>query len=363
MVVSRDPGGIAGGEEGDHATKAGCAEVAGVGVCLACDGLPMTKLIIQIPCYNEEATLPQTVADLPHHIAGIDVIEVLVIDDGSRDRTVTVAEELGVDHVVCLGRNMGLATAFVKGLETALSLGADIVVNTDGDNQYPGADISRLVQPILAGSADIVVGDRGVMTVAEFSPLKRRLQRLGSWVMKVASGVDTPDATSGFRALSREAALRTMILSQYSYTLESLIQAGARRMAVAYVPIQVNPQTRKSRLMRNIPDYLSNSAATILRTYTMYRPLRVFLFIGTVLILGGLALGGRFLWFYIQGLGGGKVQSLILTGVLLITGFQTCLIGLLADLIGFNRKILEEMLYRVRRMELATGVDPELEGR
>lgn len=312
----------------------------------------MTKLIIQIPCYNEEATLPQTVAALPRHIAGIDAIEILVVDDGSQDRTAALAEELGVNHVVRLGRNMGLATAFVKGLETALSLGADIVINTDGDNQYPGADIPRLVQPIVAGSADIVVGDRGVMTVAEFSPLKRRLQRLGSWVMKVASGVDTPDATSGFRAFSREAALRTMILSQYSYTLESLIQAGARRMAVAYVPIQVNPQTRKSRLMRNIPDYLSNSAATILRTYTMYRPLRVFLSLGLLLLSVAMVLGGRFIVFLMLGQGGGHVQSLILTAILAITGLQVCLIGLLADLVGFNRKILEETLYRLRRVEL-----------
>lgn len=323
----------------------------------------MTKLIIQIPCYNEEATLPQTVADLPAAIDGIDTIEVLVVDDGSKDRTVEVARGLAVDHVVQLPRNKGLATAFVKGLETALLLGADIVVNTDGDNQYPGAEIARLVQPIIDGSADIVVGDRGVMTVAEFSPLKRRLQRLGSWVMKVASGVNTPDATSGFRALSREAALRTMILSQYSYTLESLIQAGARRMAVAYVPIQVNPQTRKSRLMRNIPDYLGNSAATILRTYTMYRPLRVFLAIGGTMIFAGLVLGGRFLWFYLHGLGDGKVQSLILTAVLLIAGFQSCLIGLVADLIGFNRKILEELLYRVRRIELVGQIDPTQTGR
>jgi hypothetical protein len=203
----------------------------------------------------------------------------------------------------------------------------------------------------LAGEADIVVGDRGVMQVAEFSPLKRRLQRLGSWVVKVVSGVDTPDATSGFRALSREAALRSIILSQYSYTLESLIQAGAARMSVTYVPVKVNPQTRTSRLMRNVPDYLLNSAATILRTYTMYRPLRVFLFIGLVMIVGGVVLGGRFLWYYVQGQGDGKIQSLILTAILLIAGFQACLIGLVADLIGFNRKILEELLYRLRRME------------
>lgn len=317
------------------------------------------KLIIQIPCYNEEATLPQTVADLPRHIDGIDEIEILVVDDGSRDGTVAVARELGVHHLVRLTSNMGLATAFVKGLETALLLGADIIVNTDGDNQYRGADISRLVRPILDGEADIVVGDRGVMKVAEFSPLKRRLQRLGSWVVKVASGIDTPDATSGFRALSREAALRTIILSQYSYTLESLIQAGTRRMAIAYVPIESNPTTRKSRLMRSIPDYLFNSGATILRTYTMYRPLRVFLLLGLALLLPGLALGIRFLYFYAQGQGAGHIQSLILTAILIILGFQVWLIGLLADLVGFNRKILEETLYRVRRLELGSPCDAE----
>ncbi len=312
----------------------------------------MTKLIIQIPCFNEEETLPETLADLPTQIAGVDRIEVLIVDDGSGDRTCSVAQECGADHVVRLTKNMGLATAFVKGLESSLLLGADIIVNTDGDNQYRGADISRLIQPILDGDADIVVGDRGVMQVADFSPLKRRLQSVGSWIVKLASGIDTPDATSGFRALTRDAALRTVILSQYSYTLESLIQAGAQRMAVAYVPIEVNPQTRKSRLMRNIPDYLVNSGATILRAYAMYRPLRVFLLIGAMMIFGGTLLGGRFLWFYLQGMGSGRVQSLILAAILLLAGFQSCLIGLLADLIGFNRKIVEEIMYRVRRIEL-----------
>ncbi len=309
------------------------------------------KLIIQIPCFNEELTLPQTFRDLPTMIEGIDDIEVLIINDGSRDETVRVARDLGVHHVVHLNQNMGLATAFVKGLEAALRLGADIIVNTDGDNQYCGVDIVSLVRPILDGTADIVVGDRGVMEVAEFSPLKRHLQRLGSLVVKLASGVDTPDATSGFRALSREAALRTIILNQYSYTLESLIQAGAHRMAVAYVPVKVNPQTRKSRLMRNIPHYLVNSGVTILRSYAMYRPLRVFLFLGALMIGGGLVLGGRFLWFYFQGMGDGRVQSLLLAAILLIAGFQSCLIGLVADLIGFNRGILEETLYRLRRLE------------
>lgn len=311
------------------------------------------KLVIQIPCYNEESTLPQTFADLPRRIEGIDEIEVLIVDDGSRDRTVEVARELGVHHVVRLTRNMGLATAFVRGLEASLWAGADIVVNTDADNQYRGADIVALVQPILRGSADIVVGDRGVTSVAEFSALKRKLQALGSWVVKQASGVDTPDATSGFRALSRDAALRTVILSQYSYTLESLIQAGARKMAVSYVPIHVNPQVRKSRLMKSIPHFLVNSGSTILRAYTMYRPLRAFLLLGLLLLVPGLVLGVRFIYYYVIGQGGGHIQSLILTAILIILGFQVLLIGLVADLVGFNRKILEETLYRVRRLEMA----------
>lgn len=310
------------------------------------------KLVIQIPCYNEEQTLPQTVRDLPLEIAGVDEIAVLVIDDGSVDGTAAVAESLGVALVVRHRCNLGLATAFVTGLEAALAAGADVIVNTDADNQYRGADIARLVAPIVAGQADIVVGDRGVTTVAAFSPLKRGLQWLGSRVVQIAAGVTVPDATSGFRALSREAALRTVILSEYSYTLESLIQAGARRMRVAYVPIHVNPQTRPSRLMRHIPEYVLLSAATIIRAYTMYRPMRIFFFLGGVMIAGGVALGARFLYYYLQGQGGGMVQSLILTAVLLIVGFQTVLIGLLADLIGFNRKMAEETLYRVRRMEI-----------
>jgi len=313
------------------------------------------KLIIQIPCYNEEKTLPQTFSDLPRTIEGVDEIEVLVIDDGSTDGTVRVAHGLGVDHVVRLGKNRGLAAAFVAGLEEALMRGADIIANTDADNQYRGAEIELLLDPILAGRADIVVGDRGVMTVAEFSPLKRRLQQVGSRVVELFSGIRITDATSGFRAMSREAALRTIILSQYSYTLESLIQAGARRMAVEFVPISVNPHTRPSRLMRNIPHYLVNSAATMLRAYTMYRPLRVFLSIGALLILPGLVLGSRFLYFYFAGMGSGHIQSLILTAILLIVGFQVFLIGLLADLVSFNRRILEENLYRVRRMELESS--------
>jgi len=310
------------------------------------------RVVIQIPCYNEEATLPLTVRDLPTSLPGVDVVRWLVVDDGSTDRTVEVARGLGVHYVVRHPRNMGLAHAFLTGLEASLRAGGDIIVNTDADNQYRGEDIGRLIQPILDGQADIVVGDRGVGSAEHFSPLKRLLQRMGSRVVGLASGSTVPDATSGFRALSRRAALRAIVHSEYSYTLETLIQAGSRSMAVAYVPIQTNPQTRKSRLMRSLPEYLINSTATILRAYTMYRPLRVFLGIGGIMILLGIAIGLRFLFYYLSGQGMGHVQSLILASILTVVGFQVCLIGLMADLVGFNRKILEETLYRVRQLEL-----------
>jgi len=316
------------------------------------------KVIIQIPCWNEEETLPQTVRDLPHELPGVDAVEFLVIDDGSTDQTYEVARSLGIHHIVRLPRNQGLARAFLAGLETAVRLGADIIVNTDADNQYRGGDIARLVAPIVSGRADIVVGDRGVATVAHFSPLKRLLQRLGSWVVQQAAGFEIPDATSGFRALTREAALRTIVLSEYSYTLETLIQAGAQQMTIEYVPVRTNPQTRPSRLMRHMPEYLMQSSLTILRTYTLYRALRVFLTVGGIMIAGGLFLGLRFVYYFItRGGYSGQVQSLILAAVLLIVGFQICLIGLVADLIGFNRKIMEETLFRVRRLEL--GQTPE----
>jgi glycosyltransferase involved in cell wall biosynthesis len=311
------------------------------------------KLIIQIPCYNEAQTLAQTVQALPRQLEGVDSIEYLVIDDGSSDNTAQVAQQAGVHHVVRLARHSGLAVGFVVGLENSLKHGADLIVNTDADNQYQAEDIQRLIEPILAGRADLVVGDRGVATLQEFSPLKRLLQRMGSWVIAQASGVKTPDATSGFRAISREAALRTLVLSEYSYTLETLIQAGARRMAVEYVPVRTNPQTRPSRLMRSIPHYLVNSTATILRAYTMYRPLRVFTALGGFMIALGLLLGLRFIYLnYVVGEGTGLIQSVILAAALLIVGFQVLLIGLVADLIAFNRKILEDVLYHMRRMEL-----------
>jgi len=317
----------------------------------------MIKLVIQIPCYNEEATLPQTVRDLPCVLPGVDEIEYLVVDDGSTDRTIEVARELGVHHIVRLKKNRGLAYAFMVGLEAALQAGADVVVNTDADNQYRGEDIACLVQPIIEGRADIVVGDRGVAALEHFSPLKRVLQRMGSWVVERAAGIPIPDATSGFRAFTRDAALRLTVLSDYTYTLETLIQAGARRMAVVFVPIRINPQTRQSRLIRSIPSFLTLSAITIIRFYIMYRPMRVFTTMGGALIGGGVVLGLRFLYFFLQEAGTGKVQSLILAAIFTIVGFQVCLIGLIADLVRMNRKMLEETLYRVRRMELNTSED------
>ena len=313
----------------------------------------MTKLIIQIPCKNEAPTLAETVRALPTSIPGVDRIEVLVIDDGSSDGTADVARAAGVHHVVRHTHNLGLAAAFRTGLDASLKAGADIIVNTDADNQYHATDIAKLVEPILAKRADLVVGDRGVGALAHFAWYKRLLQRLGSWVIGQAAHLETPDATSGFRALTRDMALRTLVLTSYSYTLETLIQAGFNRQAVEFVRIGVNPNTRPSRLMRGIPHYITNSSVSIVRAYTMYRPLRVFTAIGMVLIVAGVIPGLRFVWFVISGEPRGHVQSLILASILLIVGFQVLLIGLLADVLSFSRKIIEDTSYRVRRLELA----------
>ena len=313
----------------------------------------MTKLIIQIPCYNEAATLPPTLRDLPRALPGVDVIEYLIIDDGSRDNTAEVARANGVHHVVQFEQNKGLAAAFRAGIEESLRQGADIIVNTDADNQYQASDIATIVAPIIARRAELVVGDRGVAELPNFSAIKRRLQVFGSWVIGKAAELRTPDATSGFRAMSREAALKTLVLSNYSYTLESLIHAGSRKAAVEFVRIGINPQTRPSRLMKSIPHYIRKSGVTILRAYTMYRPLRVFTILGGAMIVAGMLPGVRFLWFFVAGERVGHIQSLILAAILIIVGFQILLIGLLADLIANNRKLLEETLYRVRKMELA----------
>jgi glycosyltransferase involved in cell wall biosynthesis len=315
------------------------------------------KLIVQIPCLNEAATLPATVRDIPRQIEGVDKVELLVIDDGSSDETAAVARELGVEHIVRFRSHRGLAAAFAAGLDAALRLGADIIVNTDGDNQYAGADIPRLIAPILAGQADVVIGDRQIDSIPHFSPTKKRLQKLGSWVVRQASHTDIPDTTSGFRAYSREAALRLNVLSDYTYTLETIIEAGHKRLAVAHVPVRTNPRLRESRLIHSIPAYLRRSAETIVRIYAMYEPLRVFLAAGIVLLLGGLALSLRYLYFVFQGEGKGHVQSVIIAAVLFIAGFQVILIGLVADLIAINRRLSEEILLRVKRMELGEGKD------
>lgn len=312
----------------------------------------MTKLIIQIPCYNEEQTLPETLQSLPRSINGIDKIETLIIDDGSQDKTAEVAIQCGAHHLLRFPQHVGLATAFASGLNACLELGADIIVNTDADNQYFAGDIEKLVAPIIEGKADIVIGDRGVANHPEFSPLKRALQRWGSKVLEWTSGLKIPDATSGFRAYSREAALKTIVLSGYTYTLETLIQTGSKGLLVHYVPVRTNPQKRPSRLIRSLPEYLALSTITIIRSYAMYRALRFFTIIGGLFILSGFLLGIRFLIIhYLLRTGGGNLQSLLLMAVLLIVGFQIILIGLLADLISFNRKILEELVYRSRKSD------------
>lgn len=309
------------------------------------------KLIVQIPCYNEAGTLPETMRDIPRKIAEIDTVEVLIIDDGSTDRTIEVARESGVDHIVKNTCNKGLARTFLVGIDACLKLGADIIVNTDGDNQYCGQDIEKLVRPIVKGEADMVIGDRQTDHVAHFSWGKKKLQKLGSFVVRTLSETSVPDAVSGFRALSREAALQMNVVSSFSYTIETVIQAGKKQLAVTSVPIGTNPKTRESRLFKSIPSFIQNQVSTIIRMYTMYQPLRVFFYIGCLLVLAGLIPSVRFLFYYFIGQGEGHIQSLIFAAIMFIVGFQVLMIGLVADVISFNRRLIEETLVRVRRME------------
>jgi glycosyltransferase involved in cell wall biosynthesis len=316
------------------------------------------KLIIQIPCFNEEATLPATLADLPRTIEGVDAVEWLVIDDGSTDRTVEVAREGGVDHIVRLTNNRGLAAGFQAGLDASLKLGADIIVNTDADNQYYGGDIPKLVGPILAGAADMVIGDRETDQIEHFSPLKKRLQRLGSAVVRRASSTDVPDTTSGFRAYNREAALQMQVVSQFTYTLESIIQAGKMLVAVDHVPIRTNEKTRESRLFPSMWAYVRRNTVSIFRIYTLYEPLRVFLAAAVITALFGAFWWLRFLWFVINGDSHGHVQSLILGSTLFIVAVQFVALGVIGDILAGTRVLQQRVLERVRRVELHLGVEP-----
>ena len=306
------------------------------------------KLIIQIPCYNEAGTLAIALAALPRKVSGFDAVEWLVVDDGSDDDTVKVARENGVDHVVRHTRNQGLARAFMSGLEACLHLRADVIVNTDADNQYNAEDIPALTAPIVANQADIVVGARPIEAIEHFSPVKKMLQKLGSWVVRVASKTDIPDATSGFRAISRTAAQNLTVFSSYTYTLETIIQAGQKNMSITSVPIRVNGDLRPSRLVKSISSYVRRSVVTIVRIFIIYRPFRFFGSIGAILFGAGLLIGLRFMWKYAAGEGGGHIQSLILAAVLLVMGFQTLLVAFLADLLAANRKLTEDVRFRLR---------------
>jgi glycosyltransferase involved in cell wall biosynthesis len=318
------------------------------------------KLIIQIPCLNEAETLPVTLADLPRSVPGFDSVEWLIIDDGSTDDTAQVARRHGVDHVIRFNANKGLAVAFQAGMDTCLKLGADVIVNTDADNQYRGEDVLRLVAPIVARRADMVVGDRQVKQHPEFSRTKKTLQRLGSWVVRRASGTEVPDATSGFRAYTRDAALRLNVVSGFSYTLETLIQAGKSDIAVTSVPIRTNPKSRESRLFESTFQFVKRSVGTIVQIWTMYGPLPAFLWPALIFALGGATLVGRFLWAYFTSPGPtGHVQSLVLGAAFLIVGFLLVMLGIISDLLRANRVLTERTLHRIRHIELALGVQPD----
>lgn len=307
------------------------------------------KLIIQIPCYNEAETLEIALNDLPKHIDGIDEMEYLIINDGSKDNTVEVARNWGVQHVVNFKRNKGLAKGFMAGINECLRHGADVIVNTDADNQYCGEDIEKLVRPILDGKADIVIGERPIDQTEHFSPLKKKLQHLGSWVVRKASNTNIPDAPSGFRAYSREAALRMNVVNDYTYTLEQIVQAGRNKMAIISVPIRTNGELRPSRLFHSMFGYIKKSILTIMRAYMMYKPLRFFMSLGSIPLLGGIILGIRYLVYFFNGAGAGHVQSLLLAVTLILLGAMIGIVGLQADVIAANRKLLEDIRYEVKK--------------
>ncbi|MEK7570948.1 MAG: glycosyltransferase family 2 protein [Patescibacteria group bacterium] len=310
------------------------------------------KLIVQIPCLNEEKTLPLVVNSIPKYIDGIDAIEILIIDDGSTDNTLSVAKKLGVQHVVRHTKNKGLAISFADGIHYALEVGADIIVNTDADNQYPQKDIPRLIQPILNNQAEIVIADRQTAKIRHFSPLKKFLQKVGSGMVRKLSGTSVPDAVSGFRAYSRQAALELNIVTDFSYVIETIIQAQYKRIAIASIPIETNPPTRKSRLFKNMFQHIRQSTATMIRIYTMYRTLTVFMIVGFSICAIGSLFALRFLYFFVLGEGAGHIQSLIFSAILITVGFQVMMTGLIGDIIGINRKLLENMLRRVKNIEL-----------
>jgi len=310
------------------------------------------KLIIQIPCFNEAETLAITLAELPRSLPGFGKVEWLVIDDGSRDATVEVAKANGVDHIVSLNRNQGLARGFMAGLDACLKLGADVIVNTDADNQYNAHDIPLLVQPILDGDADVVIGARPISEIEHFPVIKKQLQKLGSWVVRLASRTDIPDAPSGFRAMSRDAAMRLNVFSDFSYTMETIIQAGQKNMAIMSVPIRVNEDLRPSRLVKSIPNYLRRSALTIVRIFVVYKPFRFFMSLGLIAFTVGFLIGLRFLYFYLfTDDTTGHIQSLILASILLGMGFQGFALAFLADLLAVNRRLMEDIQYRARKTE------------
>ena len=310
------------------------------------------KLIIQIPCYNEAETLKIALDALPRIIEGIDTIEYLIVNDGSRDSTVQVAKDWGIDYVVNFKQNKGLARGFLAGIDACLKNGADIIVNTDADNQYCAEDIKKLIEPILKGQFDIVIGERPIDKTQHFSFVKKRLQHWGSWVVRKASHTNIPDAPSGFRAYSREAALQLNVVNEYTYTLETIIQAGREKIAMTSVPVHTNEELRRSRLFHSMSGYVRRSTGTIVRAFMMYKPLRFFVVTGLIPFFTGVCLGGRFLIYYFMGVGGGHIQSLILAAVLLMIGWQTIMIGLQAYLIAANRKLLQDIQFRVKKMEL-----------